>query len=29
MVQTEGIELPGRKSVREVNLDRYKYLGVL
>ena len=29
MVQIEGIELPDRKRMREVNLDGYKYLGVL
>ena len=29
MVRTEGIELPDGKRMREVNLDGYKYLGVL
>ena len=29
MVRTEGIELPDRKYMREVNPDRYKYLGLL
>ena len=29
MVRAEGIELPGGKGMREVNLDGYKYLGVL
>ena len=29
MVRTEGIELPDGKRMREVNLDEYKYLGVL
>ena len=29
MVQIEGNELPDRKCMREVNLDGYKYLGVL
>ena len=29
MVRTEGIELPHGKRMREVNLDGYKYLGVL
>ena len=29
MVQTEGIKLPDGKCMREVNLDGYKYLGVL
>ena len=29
MVRTEGIELTERKCSREVNLDGYKYLGVL
>ena len=29
MVQTEGTELPDGKCMREVNLDGYKYLGVL
>ena len=29
LVRTEGIELPDRKYMREVNPDRYKYLGLL
>ena len=29
MVRIEGIELPDRKGIREVNLDGTKYLGVL
>ena len=29
MVRTEGIELLDGKRMREVNLDGYKYLGVL
>ena len=29
MVQTEGIELPDGRRMREINLDGYKYLGVL
>ena len=29
MLLTEGIELPDGKHMREVNLDGYKYLGVL
>ena len=29
MVRTEGIELPDGNRMREVNLDGYKYLGVL
>ena len=29
MVRTEGIELLDGKRMREVNLDEYKYLGVL
>ena len=29
MIRTEGIELPDRKRMREVNLAEYKYLGVL
>ena len=29
MIQTEGIELTDGKRMREVNLDGYKYLGVL
>ena len=29
IVQTEGIELPDGKRMREVNFDGYKYLGVL
>ena len=29
MVRTEGIELSDGKRMREVNLDEYKYLGVL
>ena len=29
MVRIEGIELPDGKHMREVNLDGYKYLGVL
>ena len=29
MFQIEGIELPDRKRMREVNYDGYKYLGVL
>ena len=29
MVRTEGIKLPDGKCMREVNLDGYKYLGVL
>ena len=29
MVRIEGIELPDRKGIREVNLDGSKYLGVL
>ena len=29
IVRTEGIELPDGKQMREVNLDRCKYLGVL
>ena len=29
MVQTEGIELSEGKRMREVNLDKYKYLRVL
>ena len=29
MVRTEGTELPHRNHMREVNLDGYKYLGVL
>ena len=29
MVPTERVELPDEKCMREVNLDRYKYLGVL
>ena len=29
IVRTEGIELSDGKCMREVNLDRYKYLGVL
>ena len=28
MIRTEGIELPDGKRIREVNLDRYKYLSV-
>ena len=28
MVRTEGIELRDGKSMREVNLDGYKYLGM-
>ena len=29
MVRTEGTELPDGKRMREINLDGYKYLGVL
>ena len=29
MVRTEGIKLPDGKLMREVNLDGYKFLGVL
>ena len=29
IVRTEGIELPDEKRMREVSLDRYKYLEVL
>ena len=29
MIQTEGIELPDEKCVREVNHDGYKHLGLL
>ena len=29
MVRTEGIELPHRKRMKEVNHDRYKYLELL
>ena len=29
MARTYGIELPDGKHMREVNLDEYKYLGVL
>ena len=28
MIRTEEIELPAGKRIREVNLDRYKYLSV-
>ena len=29
LVETKGIELPDGKDMRKINLDGYKYLGVL